>query len=54
MSEIELHGDENKSKNETDEKKISKNLVWKSLKQTAIDRNLHFGWIVRLEKAIKI
>ena len=39
MSEIESHGVENKSKKETDET-FFLNLIWNSLKQTAINWNI--------------
>ena len=48
FSEIELHGNENESKKDTVLKKIlfKFNLIWKSLKQTAINSNLQLRWVI--------
>ena len=54
-SGIELPGEKNKSKKETDEKfSFFLNLIWKSLKQTAINWNLYLGLVMHPGEAFKI
>ena len=54
MSKIQLHGVDNKRKKDTDKTNLFFNLIWNSLKQTALNWNIYFDWVIRLGGGINI